>query len=83
MPNRFIFLRYIDDILRTVEGDSKKSVAGCQFFTLLFTVYIRDTEHIAKAGFFLIYKITGLLAGIYKITGIYKLTGDTNGTDCE
>ena len=70
----------MDDIQRTVEGDSKKSVAGCQLFTLFFTVYIRDTEHIPKAGFFFIYKITGLLAGIYKITGIFKLTGDTNVT---
>ena len=83
MPIRFIFLHYIDDIHRKVEGDSIKTVEGCQLITVHFTVYIRDTEHIPEAGVFWIYEITGILAGVYKITGIYKLTGDTNGFDGE
>ena len=49
MPIRFIFLYYIDDILRKVEGDSKKTVAGSQLIALHFTVYINDNE---RAGVF-------------------------------
>ena len=78
MPIRFIFLHYIDDILRKVEGDSMKTVADCQLITLHFTVYIRDTEHIPEAGVFLNLQNNGIIGrnlqnnGNLQINGRYK-----------
>ena len=46
MPIRFIFLCYIDDILRTVEGDSKKvlRVANLSHSFLQFTLQTPSTS---------------------------------------
>ena len=39
-----LFLRYVDDIVRTVKGDPEKKATGCKLTTSKFTVHNRDTK---------------------------------------
>ena len=46
------FLRYVDDIVRTVKGDPRKSATGIKLTTFRLTVHNRDTKHKREIGIF-------------------------------
>ena len=75
MPIRFIFLRYIDDILRTVEGDYRKVLRAARLIhcILQFTL---ETPSISQKLEFLNFQNDSNTNGVIDCEG-YQISTDT------